>query len=142
MHGLTFSESAAHLEEPQWLAAAQQGEPAALEWIFHTYHRPVYSLCYRLLSRAVDAEDAAQAAFVAAFKGLAKFRCQSSLKTWLYRIAVNESLTILRQRQRSPGQLDDKWSVRDGAPEIVRLRVCKRQRDTVLLCLQQGAVLI
>ena len=103
--GLTFGEMVAQLEEPRWLAAAQQGESEALERLFQTYHRSVYALCYRILSRADDAEDAAQSAFVCAFRGLSRFRAQSSLKTWIYRIAVNESVNLLRRRRNAPDAL-------------------------------------
>ena len=118
--GLPFGNMTAHLEEPRWLAAAQQGEPSALECLFQTYHQPVYALCYRLLSRVEDAEDAAQATFVGAFRGLRRFRGASSLKTWLYRIAVNESLGILRERRRHPGPLADEWPMEDGSPDIIQ----------------------
>jgi RNA polymerase sigma-70 factor (ECF subfamily) len=105
--GLLFSEMTAQVEEPCWLAAAQRGDTRALERLFQTYHRAVYALCYRIVCRAEDAEDATQATFVGAFRGLAKFRGQSSLKTWIYRIAVNESLNLLRQRRSTPMFLDD-----------------------------------
>jgi len=117
--GIAISELTTCAEEPRWLAAAQHGEPQALEWIFQTYHRSIYSLCYRLLGRTADAEDATQTTFISAFRRLSDFRGQSSIKTWLYRIAVNESLTLLRHRRRSPCQLDEELGVGDGAAEIV-----------------------
>jgi RNA polymerase sigma-70 factor (ECF subfamily) len=112
----------AHLDEPRRVAAARLGEPQALEWVFQTYHRSVYALCFRLLSRADDAEDAAQATFVRAFRGLGSFRGGSTLKTWLYRIAVNESLNLLRQRRRAPERLPEAWPAADRAGEIVQRR--------------------
>ncbi len=118
--GLQLPHMTVHLEEPRWLAAAQHGEPRALEWMFQTYHRSVYSLCYRLLSRTDDAEDAAQATFVGAFRGIEKFHGKSSFKTWLYRIAVNESLNLLRQRRCHPDRLDDAWPAEDSARDIVQ----------------------
>jgi RNA polymerase sigma-70 factor (ECF subfamily) len=117
--GLLFSEMTAQLEEPRWLAAAQRGDPRALERLFQTYHRAVYTLCYRMVSRAEDAEDATQATFVGAFRGLPKFRGHSSLKTWIYRIAVNESLNLLRQRRSTPLLLDDDAVICDNANGIV-----------------------
>lgn len=107
------------MEEPRRLAAAQLGDPAALEWLFRTYHHPVYALCHRLLGTAEDTEDAAQAAFIAAFRGLPQFRGGSSLKTWLYRIAINEAFRILRQRKRKPVQLTVDQPAEDGAPEVI-----------------------
>ncbi len=97
------------VEEQQWLDAARQGETWALERFFHVYQPSVYALCYRMLGRAEDAEDAAQAAFVSAFAGLPKFRADSEIKTWLYRIAVNEALSILRKRKNAPVELDESF---------------------------------
>ena len=116
---LSFSDRTARSEELCRLAEAQRGEPRALDWIFRTYSQAVYALCFRLLSQAADAEDATQATFVQAFGGLAQFRGQASLKTWLYRIAANESMRLLRKRRRDPRALDAEWHVRDSAPEIV-----------------------
>jgi RNA polymerase sigma-70 factor (ECF subfamily) len=91
----------AHREasEEEWLAAARAGAPWALERFYLAYQAPVYALCYRLLERPDDAEDATQAAFVRAFRELPRFRGESTVKTWLYRIAVNEALGLLRRRR-------------------------------------------
>lgn len=118
--GLPFSDMMVQVEEPRWLAAAQQGDPQALERMFQAYHRPVYALCYRMLSRAADAEDATQAAFVGAFRSLPRFRGHSSLKTWLYKIAVNEALNLLRQRRSAPVPYEADPPTRDTAPDIVQ----------------------
>ena len=128
--GLPFLELTAQVEEPYWLAAAQNGEPQALERLFQTYHGPVYALCYRMLSRADDAEDATQSTFVGAFRALAQFRGRSTLKTWLYRIAVNESLNLLRQRRGAPAMLPDDATSTDTAPDIV-------EKQAVQLVLQR-----
>ena len=117
--GLPRSNMTPHLDDARRLVAAQQGDDAALEWVFRTYQRPVYTLCHRLLSRADDAEDATQATFVGAFRALSRFRGQSSLKTWLYRIAVTESLSILRRRRSLPDVLQDDVPVGDGAAAII-----------------------
>lgn len=109
----------AQLEEPRRLAAAQRGDSAALEWIFQTYHPAVYSLCYRLLSRNDDAEDATQATFVGAFRALPRFQGRSSLKTWLYRIAINEANRLLRVRGAGPALLDETRAVPLHAPDPV-----------------------
>jgi RNA polymerase sigma-70 factor, ECF subfamily len=110
----------AQADDPGWLAAARHGDPKALEWLFRTYHRPVYGLCCRLLGRAADAEDSAQTTFVRAFRALPGFGRRSSLKTWLYKIAVNECLNVLRQRRRAACQLSEDWPVADAMPSIVQ----------------------
>lgn len=102
----TFPQSTI-VEEQRWLDAAQRGEDWALEQFFQCYQPAVYALCHRLLGRAEDAEDATQAAFVRAFVALPKFRGGSQVKTWLYRIAVNEALGLLRKRGNAPVELDE-----------------------------------
>jgi RNA polymerase sigma-70 factor, ECF subfamily len=92
--------------EAEWLAAARVGDPRALERFFHAYQAQVYTLCLRLLGCAEEAEDATQATFVQAFRALARFQGRSSVKTWLYRIAMNEALMLLRRRRHAPIMLD------------------------------------
>src|SRR5947209_12614848 len=86
-------------DEQAWLPAARRGEPWALERLYHCYQPQIYALCFRLLERAEDAEDAVQATFVRAFRALPRFRGESTARTWLYRIATNEALGILRRRR-------------------------------------------
>src|ERR1044071_8425971 len=86
-------------DEGTWLPAARRGERWALEIFYHAYSAPVRTLCYRLLGRIDDAEDAMQAAFVRAFRALPAFRGDCPLKAWLYRIAVNEAILMLRKRR-------------------------------------------
>lgn len=106
------------LEEQGWLEAARQGEEWALEAFYNAYHRAVYALCCRLLARPEDAEDAMQAAFVKAFRALPKFRGQSAVKTWLYRIAVNEAITLQRQRRCMPLTMPESLPTADTTRSI------------------------
>jgi RNA polymerase sigma-70 factor, ECF subfamily len=106
-------------EDASWVAAAKLGETWALERMYHSYQGHVYALCHRLLGRSEDAQDAMQTAFVRAFRELPRFRGESSLKTWLYRIAVNESVGVLRKR-RDPKELEeDCMRVADGSATVV-----------------------
>lgn len=82
-----------------------------------TYRPALLGHCYRMLGSVVDAEDAVQEAMLRAWKGLDAFKEQSSLKTWLYRIATNVCLDTLSKtsRQRlSPLEISDRPSeIRD-----------------------------
>ncbi|HLJ54214.1 MAG TPA: sigma-70 family RNA polymerase sigma factor [Chthonomonadaceae bacterium] len=120
MKGTATVTLAGQLEEPCRVAAARQGEPAALEWLFQTYHGAIYALCYRLLSRPEDAEDATQATFVAAFRSLPTFRGDSSVRTWLYRIASNEAMTILRRRRTAPADAPREELQDNRAPDALQ----------------------
>jgi RNA polymerase sigma-70 factor (ECF subfamily) len=66
----------------------QLGDPAAFDDLVVQYHRAVYDFAYRLTHDRATAEDVAQDVFVRAYRGLGGFRRASSLKTWLFRIAI------------------------------------------------------
>ncbi len=104
--------------EETWLAAARRGEPAALEQFYGVYYGRVYALCFRMVARADDAQDATQTTFIRAFRELPRFRGESAIKTWLYRIAVNESLGLLRKRRDTP-ELSDHLPAQDGCLLLV-----------------------
>jgi len=107
------------VDERNWLPAAQNGELWALEHIYACYQTPLYALCYRILGRPEDAEDAMQAAFTHAFRALPGFRGECRIKTWIYRIAVNEALSLLRKR-RPTEPPSETLSLPDSAPDVQR----------------------
>jgi RNA polymerase sigma-70 factor (ECF subfamily) len=108
--------------ETEWLSAARNGEPWALEELYRNHNSQIYALCYRILGRSDDAEDAMQAAFVHAFRVLPAFRGDSMVRTWLYRIATNEAINALRRRRRSSDvtDIDANVSAPDGASAVQR----------------------
>ena len=67
------------------------------ENIVEEYGDFVYNLTYRVLNNHADAEEAAQDAFLSAYRNFEKFRGESKVSTWLYRIAVNAALMKLRK---------------------------------------------
>ena len=70
------------------------------EAIVEKYSQYVYNVAYRILGNQADAEDAAQEAFISAYKNFHRFRGAAAVSTWLYRIAVNASLMKLRKERR------------------------------------------
>lgn len=70
------------------------------ESLVESYSDFVYNLAYRIMGNAADAEDATQDAFLSAYRNLHRFRGDSSVSTWLYRIAVNACLMKLRKEKR------------------------------------------
>ena len=73
------------------VTALQAGAETAYEELIHLYQQPVYNLVYRLLPDPGDASDVVQEVFLKIFRNISNFRAQSSLKTWVYRIALNEA---------------------------------------------------
>ncbi len=67
------------------------GSEEAFEWLIAHYNQPVYSLVYRILDDPSDAADTTQEVFIKVFRGIRNFNADSSLKTWIYRIAVHEA---------------------------------------------------
>jgi hypothetical protein len=74
------------------VAAFQAGHQGAFDVIVNRHQRHVYQICYRFVHNHEDAADLAQDVFVRAYRGLKKFKGDSALGTWLYRVAVNTSL--------------------------------------------------
>ena len=76
---------------------ARNGDAAAFEQLYSAHSRHVYSVCLRILKNAADAEDATQQVFLSLFRKIGSFRGESSLSTWLHRVAVNAALMHLRR---------------------------------------------
>ena len=80
-------------EEGEWrlLEGLREGAEWAYEALIQSYQQPVYNLVCRLLWDTSDACDVVQEVFLKVFRKVGSFRGESSLKTWIYRIAVNEA---------------------------------------------------
>jgi RNA polymerase sigma-70 factor (ECF subfamily) len=83
---------------------AAQGDAAAFEEIVRMHQRALYGVVLGIVGNPLDADDLTQEAFIRAHRRLASFRAESSLKTWLTRIAINAARDFLR-RQRLRGLL-------------------------------------
>jgi RNA polymerase sigma-70 factor, ECF subfamily len=87
-------------DESELLTELQAGSETAFDWLVTHYHAPVYNLILGMLGDASDAADGTQEVFLKAFRGIRGFRHGSSLKTWLYRIAIREALNHKRWFKR------------------------------------------
>jgi RNA polymerase sigma-70 factor, ECF subfamily len=104
-HVLPWSE-----QEAELASELRSGSEAAFDWLVTHYHGPVYGLVRGVLFDSSEAADVTQEVFLKAFRGIRDFRGGSSLKTWLYRIAVREALNHRRWTWRHLRQqvfLDD-----------------------------------
>lgn len=101
--GKFVSEPAVNLQEPEeetLVRRAQEGDLDAFEDLTNRYEKRVYSVAYRILRDAHEAEDVAQETFMSALEGLPRFRRESSFGSWLLRIATHAALKALRKRRR------------------------------------------
>ena len=76
------------------------GDMGAFDELMIRYERQIYRVCYRFVDNRDDAMDLAQEVFIKAFEHLPTFRRESSLKTWLYRIAMNHCINHVKKRAR------------------------------------------
>jgi len=87
-------------DESELVNELQAGSETAFDWLVTHYHGPVYNLILSMLGDTSDAADGTQEVFLKAFRGIRCFRQGSSLKTWLYRIAIREALNHKRWFKR------------------------------------------
>lgn len=89
------------------IARARGGDSAAFGELVEQYRDSVYRLAYRMCGNAHDADEAAQEAFVAAWRGLPNFRGDAKFSTWLYRLTTNASIDLMRRENRHRAVAED-----------------------------------
>ncbi len=122
--------------------ACRRGERRAMEALYHRYKRRVFGLVTRIVGSG-DSEEVAQEVFVRIFRGLSRFRGDSQLSTWIYRLSVNASLSHVTRRPRHDA--DDEALANVPAPQTSGKDPSVSQRlERALLSLPAGyrAVLV
>jgi RNA polymerase sigma-70 factor (ECF subfamily) len=109
-----------HLPEAGLISRLRARELDAFEELVVHFERPVYALCFRLLGDAEEARDAAQETFLKVYRGLGGFRGEAGLKTWIYRIAVNQAMNQQR------------WWRRRHRDETISLDITREHSDTTI----------
>ncbi|HEY3381549.1 MAG TPA: sigma-70 family RNA polymerase sigma factor [Vicinamibacterales bacterium] len=128
------------------------GRSEAFDVLVVRHRRAVYLVCYRFVGNHEDATDLAQDVFVRAYRALGRFKGDSSVKTWLYRIAVNVCLNKVSARALRTESIDDQQPLPAHDPDavsqllsaeragLVRAAVARlppRQRATLILRVYQ-----
>ena len=93
-----------HAEEATLVAELKAGSEEAFSWLITRYHQPIYSLLARTVRDPADAADLTQEVFVKVFRHIGSFHSESSLRTWIYRIALHEGLNKRRWWRRHKQQ--------------------------------------
>jgi len=115
--GIGFDQALPVVSEDRGLVAElQAGSEDAFIYLIEVYQHPVFSLILHIVGNTADAADVLQEVFVKVFRGISQFHGESSLKTWIYRIAVHEASNQkrgwVRRRRHEPVSIDDE----NGAP--------------------------
>lgn len=105
------------IEEDQALVRrCLEGDRGAFEQLVDKYHKTVFNVAFRMLNDTDDAADVTQSVFLKAFENLATFNARFKFFSWLYKIAVNESLNYL-SRRRPHDQIDEGLPAVDKSPD-------------------------
>ncbi len=109
-------------EEAELVARAREGDLDAFDALVREHGPAVYRVAVRMLGEPEDAEDAAQDAFLQAWRGLRSFRGQSAFSTWMYRIVTNRCLDELARRRATEPLEESAPSERPGPEQVVVAR--------------------
>jgi RNA polymerase sigma-70 factor, ECF subfamily len=136
-------------DDASLVTACLAGHTAAFDAIVERHRRAIYQVCHRLAGNHEDASDLTQETLVRAYRALPRFKGEATLRTWLYRIAVNVALNHVSSRRASlvesledtdpPDQSTERPDapvLREQRARIVRAaiaRLPKKQRATLVL---------
>ena len=120
-------------EDAGLVRACLTGDKTAFDALVVRHQRTIYFLCLRFVGNHADADEAAQDAFVRAYRALSSFRQQSSFTTWLHRIAVNVCLSRVKASRppTEPIEGSDHSSLANGEADA-EARLAARQRAAAL----------
>jgi len=103
------------------LKLLQGGNPEEFSRLVNMYSSKIYRLAIKMLNQQQDAEDVLQETFLKAYRGLMSFDGRSKLSTWLFRIATNEALMILRRKHPDFLSIDESIETEEGEQEPVQI---------------------
>lgn len=126
------------------LEDCKRGDRQALESLVRRYERPVYNAAFRMLGNPDEAADVMQTTFLKAFENLDRFNPKFKFFSWIYRIAINESINQLNRRGRTEPLAENLASSTRGPDDRIDTRRKGQQVQAVLMTMQEDhrAVLV
>jgi RNA polymerase sigma-70 factor (ECF subfamily) len=103
------------------LVALHSGNPEEFSRLVEAYSSKIYRLATKMLGQQEDAEDVLQETFLKAYRGLKSFDGRSKLSTWLFRIATNEALMVLRRKHPDVASIDEPVETEEGEQEPIQI---------------------
>jgi RNA polymerase sigma-70 factor (ECF subfamily) len=119
------------------LEDCKRGDRQALDSLVRRYERPIYNAAFRMLGNPDEAADVMQTTFLKAFENLDRFNPKFKFFSWIYRIAINESINQLNRRGRQEPLAESLVSATSGPDENLDVGRKSRQVQAVLMTLQE-----
>lgn len=111
-----------HPTEADLIARVHGGDSRAFAELVEPYRQRLWGVCLRVTGSQADAEDALQDCLLAAWRNLDRFRGESAIGTWLYRIAANAAVAVVRRRREIAGEVPDHADPSPAADDVLALR--------------------
>lgn len=112
----------------------KRGDRQAMDQLVSQYQRPVFNAAYRILGNTEDAADTTQIVFLKVFEHIADYDTKFKFFSWVYRIAINESLNHIKNRRKQVPLADNQASPwRGPAEELDSNRLCNRVQRALML---------
>jgi RNA polymerase sigma-70 factor (ECF subfamily) len=138
-------------EEKALVHRCRRGDMDAFARLMRLYEKQIYNYTYRMLGNYAEAEDLTQDIFIAAFRGIRRFRGDAKFSTWLYRIAMNQTRNrikylsrrnVFARRSRRAGRYNNSTadyleSIEDDGPSPEQWTMAKDLASRVEECLDQ-----
>lgn len=112
-----------------WVQSVQEGNVEAFDQLIRKYRERLYSVIYNMTSNREDSADLTQESFIKAFRSIKKFKGKSSFFTWLYRIAVNTTITHMKKNRLRRFFSFENFQEEGGSEELIEVLAAKSQAD-------------
>jgi len=116
VHTKYIPEGGKNINDRDIILRCKKGDVESYGEIVQKYQKMIYNIVYRMLGDPADAEDITQTAFIKAYENLDRYNPEYPFFSWIHRIAVNEALNFIKQRQRIV-ELEDTHASPDNDPE-------------------------
>lgn len=115
---------------------SMKGERTAFETLLIKYEKPVYNAAYRMLNSSDDARDVTQTVFLKAYENLGRYNPKYRFFSWIYRIALNESINCLNSRNRTEELAGEPVAETGGPDEATNTEQQSRRIQSALMMIK------